>query len=356
MLALIMQAQVVLTVQLPPLGLTIKPQLWSLSLINTAETINARIEMVMTDIATNQQVLTATSRVFPLPTGAHQLQAANLMPIVYNPGPGYSIDPSPDGFLPVGVFNICYSVIKVESDAPEQLSEECITLEVEPLSPPQLIMPLDSEYVDFTRPFFAWSPPMPINLFNNLLYDMVLVEVQPTQSSADAIEQNIPVLTQQNISFTNMQYPLAMPELDSSKLYAWRIMAKNNTAPIANSEIWSFRVKQYEQDTARHAGAGYFARLSREENAAYIICNGVLRFEFPNETSNTTADIQITDVSNTRRSRLVLDSTRYKVRYGQNFMQIDLRENNGLIDKHIYLLELINAKKERWYLKFEYRE
>ncbi|WP_315819555.1 hypothetical protein [Paraflavitalea speifideaquila] len=62
--------QVVLNLQLPPLGLTIKPQLWNLSLINTSQQdMQVRIEMIMTDVATNQRVLTGTSKLIHLPRG-----------------------------------------------------------------------------------------------------------------------------------------------------------------------------------------------------------------------------------------------------------------------------------------------
>jgi hypothetical protein len=201
------QTQVVLSLQLPPLGLTIKPQLWNLSLINTsAQDLNVRIEMVMTDISNNQRVLTGTSKLIFLPKGIKQLQLSDVMPITYNPGsPGYAVDPSPDGFLPIGVFNICYTAIKILSDDVERLGEECETLEVEPLSPPQLMIPLDEEQIDITRPFFAWIPPSPFNTLNSLLYDWTLVEVQATQSPADALQQNVPILTRQNLSFTSLQ-------------------------------------------------------------------------------------------------------------------------------------------------------
>jgi hypothetical protein len=352
-----LQAQVVMALQLPPLGLTMKPQLWNLSLINTgSEAISVRIEVQLTDVATGLRVFTGTSKVFNLARGVNQVQPGTVMPINYDAGnPGYPVDPSPDGFLPIGIFNICYTVTKVNIDAPEQLSEDCVTLEVEPLSPPQLIMPLDSEHVEFTRPFFAWSPPAPVNSFGTTLYDWILVEVQPTQSAADAIQQNIPVYTQQNVLLTTFQYPLSMPELDSSKLYAWRITAKNIISPVASSEIWTFRVRKYEHPPAPVMAPGYFAKLHREENSAFIICNGILRFEFEHDQNSTAANIQIFDISSNQRKRLSLDSTTYPVKYGQNIMQLDLRETSGMVDKHMYLLELVNAKNERWYLKFEYR-
>lgn len=358
LLLLLAQGQVVMTLQLPPLGLTIKPQLWNLSLINTSdEALSVRIEMVMDDVSTGLRVLKGTSRMFNLPRGVKQVLPGDIMPITYEAGnPGYSVDPNPDGFLPIGIFNICYSILKVNNDAPEQLTEECITIEVEPLSPPQLIIPSDSEQVEFTRPFFAWMPPAPVNSYSTMLYDWMLVEVLPMQSAADAIQQNIPVFTQQNVQQTTLQYPLSMPELDSTKLYAWRITAKNINSPVANSEIWTFRIRKYEEGATPVVPPGYFAKLHREESAAYTICTGILRFEFQHDENTPSAGIRITDISSNQRKRISLDSTTYSVKYGQNFIQVDLRETNGMINNHMYLVEVTAAKDEKWYLKFEFRK
>jgi hypothetical protein len=358
LLAFGVRAQVVVNLQLPPLGLTIKPQLWNLSLVNTSgQAMYVRVEMTMTSVTNNQRVLTGTSKLLLLPKGARQLQVADVSPITYNAGSaGYSIDPSPDGFLPIGVFNVCYSVMQVISDGSERISEECETLEIEPISPPQLILPLDEEQVDITRPFFAWIPPSPYNTLNGLLYDWTLVEVQPTQSAGDAIQQNVPVLSRQNLSFTGFQYPLSSPELDTSKLYAWRITAKNSMAPVGNSEVWSFRVRKYQPDTTRSVGTGYFARLHREEDAAFIISAGILRFEYQNDLNSASIRLRLFDVSSAGRKAVSLDSASKQVRLGQNFVQVDLRQQSGMVHKHMYLLEVVNARQEKHYLKFEYRK
>lgn len=356
--ALAAQSQVVLNLQLPPMGLTIKPQLWNLSLVNTSpRDMLVRIEMVMTEMSTNQRVLTGTSNLVQLPKGIKQLQLQDLSPITYNSGsPGYAIDPSPAGFLPTGVFNICYTVLKVESDYVDRLGEECETIEIEPISPPQLMIPMDEEQVEITRPFFAWIPPSPFNSLNGLLYDWVLVEVQPTQSPADALQQNIPVLSRQNIAYTNFQYPLSSPELDTSRRYAWRITAKNNLLPIANSEVWSFKVRRFETDTAVHTEAGYFAKLQREENASFTICTGILRFEFNNEVNSSQVQLQLFDISSAGRRVINLGAQNQLIRMGQNFVQVDLRGIAGMANKHQYLLEVTDARGGKGYLKFEYRE
>ncbi|WP_276482889.1 hypothetical protein [Paraflavitalea pollutisoli] len=356
--AQLLHSQVVVNLQLPPLGLTIKPQLWNLSLVNTsAQTMLVRVEMVMTEVHTNQRVLTGTSQAVPLPKGIKLLQAQDLGTITYNMGsPGYTIDPSPAGFLPTGVFRICYTILKIESDYADRLGEECETIEVEPISPPQLVMPLDEEAVDITRPFFAWVPPAPFNTLNGLLYDWVLVEVQSTQSPADAIQQNIPLLSRQNIAYTNFQYPLASPELDSSKLYAWRITAKNNLLPIANSEVWTFRVRTLEVDTNRYVSPGSFAQLQRTEDAAFVICSGVLRFAFTNEVNSQQMSLRLFDISSANRKSIAIEAPATPIVAGQNLLQVDLRNSSGMVNRHIYLLEVTDAKGEKGFLRFEYRE
>ncbi|WP_276482784.1 hypothetical protein [Paraflavitalea pollutisoli] len=351
-------AQVVINLQLPPLGLTIKPQLWNLSLVNSGKTTTyARVEVVMTDVATNQRVLTGTTNMVSVPAGVRQLQLRDLLPITYNPGtPGYVVDPSPEGFLPTGVFNICYSILQVNSDYVERIGEECETVEIEPISPPQLMTPLDEEQVDISRPLFAWVPPSPYSTLNGLLYDWILVEVQATQSPADAVQQNIPILSRQNIAYTNFQYPLSAPELDSTRLYAWRVTAKNNLLPIGNSEVWSFRLRRPIPDSAAIFKPGGFAKLNREENASYTVARGILRFEYLNDLNTASVQLKLFDISSSRRQQVQLDNSTGQVRLGQNLLQIDLRQQRGMVNKHVYLLEVTNAHGEKGYLKFEFRE
>lgn len=350
-----LQAQVVISLQLPPLGLTIKPQLWNMSLINTTgAAIMVDVQMVMTDAGTGQTVMTAATPSFLLPAGAKVINANTVAPISYTAGAGYTIDANPNGFLPVGVYNICYNVTRRTDHISDQVADECITAEVEPISPPQLIQPGDSDRVLLRRPFFTWLPPTPYNTFSNLLYDWVLVEVQPTQSAADAIQQNVPVFLQSNISFTGLQYPLSMPELDTNKLYAWRVTAKNNLSPIANSEVWSFSIQKYTNDTVTAPGKGYYSRLRREHDASYVISGSVLRFFYQHEINSNTVQVNVTDISNTTHQPVSLDSSHLAVKYGSNYIDLDLGDK-GLTDRHMYLLDITNDRNEHWYLKFEYR-
>src|SRR6478735_5630764 len=77
-------SQVVMNLQLPPIGITTKSQLWNLSLANTSSnSLLVQIEMNLTDPSNNQLVMTGTTKIFTLPVGIKQLQATDILPITY---------------------------------------------------------------------------------------------------------------------------------------------------------------------------------------------------------------------------------------------------------------------------------
>jgi hypothetical protein len=350
--------QVLLNLQLPPSGIYLKSQLWNFSVINTSgQPISIKIEMTFSDAANGQRIMTASSGIVLLTQQVTQLQSANLTPIVYSIiNNAYNIDTNPNGFLPAGRFDVCFAVMQVNLDVTDKLTEECETIEVEPASPPILVEPADGNQSDITRPFFTWVPPAPVSSFNNLLYDWVLVEVQGNQTPADAIQQNLPVYAQQNLAVNSLPYPSSLPELGTDKTYAWQVAAKSSNNAVAKSDIWTFVIKQYAPDTLQNkVGKGYYVPLKRENDAAYSTSTGMVRYEYLNEINDTAAKISICEITGTERTRINLEADTVKLRYGYNYLITDLMNNSGIKNKHIYLLELINSKQERWYLKFEYR-
>lgn len=311
----------------------------------------------MSDAATGQTVLTGTAPALVLQPGANTITPGRVAPVAYTAGVGYTIDGNANGFLPVGVFNICYVLTRWNNDISDELAEECITAEVEPISPPQLLQPGDSDRVLTKRPFFTWLPPAPVTVFTNLTYNMTLVEVQPMQSGLDAIQQNSPLLNPSNIAFTSLQYPLSMPELDTGKTYAWRVTANNNGSPVANSEVWSFRVPLPDHYTSNAAASnGSYAALKRVIDASYIITNHSLRFYYTHELADSTVQYNITAISTSSRRPLTTEDSLLHVVYGTNYITLSLDDVSGITDKHMYLLELISSKKEHYYLRFEYRK
>lgn len=352
-----LKAQVVLNLQLPPTGLTVKSQLWNLSIVNTAnQSIQVQVELSMINTLNNQTVMTATTRSIFIPKGLKQLRAADVSPVVYNVmGGGFNVDPGPDGFLPVGNFQLCYTVIRQDLEVSDRVAEECETVVIEPISPPQLVSPSDSESVELSRPLFNWLPPSPYQLFTNLTYDFNLVEVQSIQNGAEAMQQNIPLETQSDLRTVNLQYPVSLPELDTGRLYAWQITALSGGAEVAKSEVWTFRVKKNLPDSAKMPPVSYF-RMKRESDAGYAVCHGILYYEYENVWNDTLAAIRVSDIGAPGSKGISLDSSWVNLHLGQNLCKLDFTTGSILRNKHMYLLELINSRQEHWYVKFEYRQ
>ena len=350
-------SQVQVNLQLPPIGLTVKSQLWNMAVVNTSGMeLSAKLVLTMTDLTTGEIVLSAETRTFQLPKGIKQVRMNDLLPINYTVVSGsHRVDANPEGFLPVGLFRCCFLLRMVEGKQPDV--EECQDAQVEPLSPPILISPSDSEAVESGCPLFIWSPPMPANLFNNLQYDLFVAEVTGSQAAGDAIQQNIPLLHQQNIASTSFQYPLSAPRLDTGKLYAWQIIAKNNILPVGKSEAWLFKLKNQESDTIHQKLAGiYHARLTRDVVGAPVICSGVLHYAYNNEQNLGTVKVNVYDITGSTIRQVKLQSTTQSLKYGENLVSLDLKENREFINGHFYLLELETPGGEHWYLKFEYRK
>ena len=194
--------QVLLTSQIPPSGVCLKSQLWNFSIVNSgASNIIIQINLSFRDASNGERIFTASSGYYTVTQPVTQLQAYNLIPIVYTIiNNAYNVDANPDGFLPIGQFEVCLEVTQIIGDMVSTLAEDCTTIEVEPISPPILINPVNEDSSYNKRPFFSWLPPAPITGFNNLSYDFSLVSVENIQSPGDAIQQNIPLFFEAGIS------------------------------------------------------------------------------------------------------------------------------------------------------------
>ena len=352
---LISQAQLIVVPQLPPAGVIQKNQLWNLLVTNTTQNnLYVSINMMMTNNQNGEQVLGASSAPIIIPPGNLMLNATAVAPVQYNVlSSEYNIDPGQDGFLPAGSFQVCYSFYS-DSLTDALIAQECNSIDIEPLSPPQLIFPEDQTSVDRTSlPQFTWLPPAPLNLFTHLQYDLYLVQVDPGQVAADAIQSNIPVLYQQDITGTSLLYPASAPALEPGVQYAWEVVAKNNETPVSSSEAWIFTLKDFGRDSI-HLTELPFTRLQKNNESGYSICAGRLKFAYINETADTAWNVTMYDISSTNALPVSFELDSVRLKTGLNLVQMDLTGNRSFMDKHIYLLELHNSRNEVWRMKFEY--
>jgi len=303
--------------------------------------------MTMYDVKNNQAVLSASVPPIVLDRGAKQIQARDLSPIMYTYESAAISDRDPNGMLPIGEYRVCYTLSTGYKNAAG--AENCIQLAIDPLSPPMLNTPADEAQIYTTSPQFTWLPPTPVGMFGDLSYDLVLVEVLPGQATADAIQQNVPIYSGGFIRNQYLNYASSYTSLDTGRLYAWRIVAMNNSQPASMSDIWTFRVVKPPLPAVRISNNPYLS-LKRGLDPSIAAGTANMRFNYDNTPADTAAHYTITDLSDPGNP--VVQQGQISLQRGQNLLQITLSKTAGYDSKKVYLFQLFNSRNETWTLKF----
>lgn len=342
------RSQVSLVLQVPPTGVMQKNQLWNMALINAAAgSTTVAIQLTLVDGRDGQAVMTAETRPILLTKGTTMITARDVTPVHYDYlSPKFNIDRDPNGFLPVGNYRACYSVSQV-SIGHGRLNEDCIPVEVQPLSPPQLNLPADTSTVATAYPQFSWLPPTPVNLFSNLSYEMMLVEVLPGQGAYEAIQQNIPVYNISHLQDPVNLYPASAKPLDTGRLYAWRILALNEDQLIAQSEVWTFKLAMPVKSPLVPPGGHYMAMRGRNEQSVAVqtlTCDtiGVKYYSFekdhPAQVNFFAADGKL------------VKTVQQTIVYGDNYLAYVL--NKSFEKGQVYRIEIADGKKNIYSASF----
>lgn len=348
----LIHAQVRMTLQVPPFGVLVKNQLWNMLLINTGNgSATVRLSLVMVDQKTNQPALTASTLPFVVEKGVKQIQAKDLGPITYTyAGAAMLGDRDPNGMLPVGNYQVCYTATsELISQKNPVVAENCIQLAVDPMSPPLLNTPADEGEIYTAAPQFTWLPPTPAGIFGDLSYDLILVEVLSGQGKADAIQQNIPVYAGGLIRNQYLNYASSYATLDTGRLYAWRIVAMNSDQPVTMSDIWTFRVVKAPLPSLKTRNDPYLD-LKRGLDPSVAAGSSTLRLTYQNMPADTLVHYTITSLDDPGNP--VIQQGQLSLTRGQNLLQIVLSKTASYDRKKLYLFQLVNGRKESWTLKF----
>lgn len=343
-------AQLTLTLQVPSSGVLVKPQLWNAVVTSSYTDIKqVFIGITLSDATTGEPILTATTIQFAIETGAVQVNESNLSPIYYEYLSSRVIDRSPEGYLPAGMFTACYTVFIVQENEGSPVAEECIPITVEPVSPPVLNTPFDQDVLQTHYPQFTWIPPTPPEIFSNLGYDFVLVEVQSGQSAGDAIQQNLPLYTT-NQPDLFLNYPSSLNALDTGKMYAWQITAKNGNEYAAQSEIWTFSIAEDSILPPPIEINNPYVRLKKELDASISVANDTLKISYNNDPSDSAISYEMAGIDDDANQILITDSILLKP--GDNLLNFPLNGNLGFVASRLYEFRLYNSRNEIWSIKF----
>lgn len=253
------------------------------------------IYMIAIVSAKGKPVCTIKSGAFQLVPGAQSYSATtvNTSLLTYHSQAIADIE-SITGSFPSGTYTVCYNAYCVTGDCDGQGSDalyneypECFELLVEPPTPILLAIPEDKAELEWKRPTFNWIPPMPIATVNGFNYRYILVERSKNQSCPDAVIRNRPMYYQIGIDQPTLPYPAEMNDLDTGKVYCWKVDGLVESVPVAQSEVWEFRLKPEEiekKDTFKFAK--FTTRLDagniqvRSNSVLYFVCTGSYNGEF----------------------------------------------------------------------------
>lgn len=306
-------AQVSIQPVLPPGGIIQKNNLWNIAVINTSTaTLECRIELTLRDRASGLEVLTATTGQFSVASGARQLNASFLMPIQYN-YLSSSVNSRNDEFIPIGDYTACYRL----SANKNIIAEECVSFDVEPLSPPMLINPADSSALETAPSQFTWIPPSPINLFNRLQYEVMITEILPGQKAEEAMQQNLPFYTEPNVPINNLTYRGMATDFEIEKWYAWQVVARDDNNYAGKSEVWVFKVTA--ESKKEKTISGIYLQLDEENKGTYQINEKILHIKYASPFPEYTTQIIFNDEKGN-----TIQTIKQIIKQGENYFDFSL--------------------------------
>ncbi|MBS0030638.1 hypothetical protein ACTJJ0_24245 [Chitinophaga sp. 22321] len=343
-----LHAQVVMAAQVPPAGIIQQSQLWNMVLTNLYPgSVRVSVIMRLSEVNTGQGILTGFSNEIELPAGAKQIQLKDLIPVSYE-----YLSPVADrrenALLMPGNYSVCYSVIVSGDKSGQPATEDCRNFTVEPVSPPMLNTPVNEALLDALLPQFTWIPPAPLNLFSDLNYDLVLVEMGVDQSAEEAVQVNIPVYRVSNLRQPFMNYPAGAPALDTGITYAWMVTANNGRQFAAQTNTWTFRMKQSGMVSQEDLSA--YVQLKRNSNDV-MNCGDVLKCSYVNDAGDEQVKYEITSLENDNH---IVRQGNISLQPGTNMIELSLSRGSRLSAGKLYMFRLHNGRSENWEIKFVY--
>ena len=346
-----LSAQIIIEPQVPSQGIVQQSQLWNLLIINnTSDAIHGVIQISFQQANGGAKVFNATSGELFIPKGATQITSGNAGAVRYDYFNSSGSGAGTGGMLPIGQYSVCYNLTLDENKAIGMPSMDCIPITVEPFSPPQLVFPENNSVQSTSYPVLSWLPPMPLNMFTDLNYKLIISEVYDGQAPSIAIQRNPLLFVQGQIKQNSYVYPSSFVALKPGKTYAWQIIAQNGNTYSQATEVWSFIIRKDSLPVLRDDAS--YPHLQRGAGSSIFEVSEKIKFSYENEAGDSLVTIRLLQMNGS--SQLLLNDVPVHLMRGINFIDISPVSFTRLVEGQDYLLEFTNGWKERWSLKFRY--
>jgi hypothetical protein len=145
------------------------------------------------------------------------------------------------GRLDGGEYVFC--ILIFSANGLEISGEDCRDIAVEDLIFLDLLQPNDRDTIDNKRPNLLWN----LNSSNRRLgkdnFRITLVHVKEGNESIQAMFENTPIYSVDNLRSFNVTYPAGIEPLQPGQTYAWMVQLIVEGVAVAQSEIWQFTVR-----------------------------------------------------------------------------------------------------------------
>jgi hypothetical protein len=346
-LPLFTKAQITLTAQLPNGGILLKDQLWNMVIINNSNDIaELKLQIDVRDILMGQSVINANSGKIIIGKGMKLITSKDVQPVLYN----YIATEFSGNYLPCGSYTVNYHLVQETTKGDVPVADEVVRLNITPLSPPLLTTPADKSSIETVYPQFTWMPPVPMQMFNPLVYDITVVAVEEGQSAKEAVEFNKPVYMNTNLQTPSEKMPSSFGQLQPGKTYAWQVVARSGMAYAMPTEVWMFTIGK--DSVAKIIDQAPYIKISRSSTEVTVAHQGVIKMEYFNEVNDRKLSFSVYKmVDKEKKNRQVLQFD-LSLGNGQNYLQYDITKKIKLDEKTVYEIAVINNRGEEWMMKF----
>lgn len=334
-ITLCLHAQISIQPTIPAVGLVQKSQLWNILVVNSTNvSYTCRLELMLKDRMTGQDILTAATGQFTLAVGAKQMNVNSLNPIQYN-YLSTGLDSRMLDLLPAGSYNACYT-LTLMGVKDEHLAEECIPFDVAPLSPPALIFPADSAKMETPSKQFSWTTPTPSGMFDKLFYELIITEINENQKPAEALQENLPFFVNSQLFNNSFTYPSSANQFEKNKWYAWQIVAKDDKSYVGKSEVWVFQISQEDKKVEPTNESYIFINSNGSDTKSFQVSGKMANIKYYSFDREFTAQITIKTTDGK-----TIQQIKQKLMYGDNYFQIPM--SHALQVGHTYKMEIEDA-------------
>lgn len=296
------------------------------------------------------QIVTIKTKPFELQAGINPLPAGLMggASIVFGSNKLADICRQ-SGFFTEGDYEYCFELVDEGGHTGEPVSQQCFDYYLQPFSPLMLSAPADEDAICDKRPTFYWQPMLPA--IPGMQYRLILTLLKPGQAKVEALRYNMPLINQQYIQMPMLFFPPATRELTEGQEYIWQVTAYRNDMILANSEMWTFKVKCTDSVASKVPES--FRDIEDLVKGNFYVARGQLLFAVKNIYDKAKLEYRISCI--TKPEQVVKKLPVVSLDRGINHVTIDLSDNSTFTDGYYYLLEVKLPDGETKQLRFLFK-